>query len=200
MPYGGGMPPQPGPGFGGQGYGQNPMGAAKGGGPMPMGPGGGGGMPMGGMKGGQGPMPMQGGPPPRQPGGQMTPGGGGMPDPSQMQWRGYQQPQGFNQESVDGAMMDLQRAQIMGADPMVIARLEQTAMQAQRSLDQAQMEQYATQMGQMSQRGPGPIGGGRGQSQLEQNPYLQMLLQSQLGMGGGGSNAGMRSSGNLGSY
>jgi hypothetical protein len=94
--------------------------------------------------------------------------------------------QGNYQGGVDDAMMDLRRAQIMGADPMVIARLEQEANQAQRGFEQWQQRQYAEGMGQMSQRGPGGIGGGQGQSQLDQNPYLQMLLQSQLGMGGGG--------------
>ena len=164
----------------------------KGGGPMPM-PGG----PMGG--GGMG-QPMQPGGQQR-PSGQMQPGGGGGgggPDPMQMsQWR----QQSFNpQEGVDNAMMDLRRAQMMGADPMVLARLEQTANQAQQGYDQWQQRQYAQGMSDMSQRGPGPVGGGRGQSQLEQNPYLQMLLQSQLGMGGGGSNSGMRGGGMLGSY
>jgi hypothetical protein len=89
------------------------------------------------------------------------------------------------QTGIDQANMDLRRAQIMGADPMVIARLEQEAMQQQRSMDQWQAQQYAQGMGQMSQRGPGSLGGGQQPSQMDQNPYLQMLLQSQLGMGGG---------------
>ena len=175
------MPPSPGPGFGGQGIRPGPASAMKGGqGRMPMG--GGQGMPpMGG--GGQGVPPQGGGggpqPMPKPPGGM-----GGGPDQLQMsQWR----QEGYNpQGQVDQANMDLQRAQIMGADPMVIARLGQTAMQAQRAYDQWQQEQYAQGMGDLSRRGAGSIGGGRGQSQLEQNPYLAMLLQSQLGMGGGG--------------
>jgi hypothetical protein len=170
--------PSPGPGFGGQGYRPDPASAMKGGqGPMPMGGG-------GGMPGGGGPQPM-----PKPPGGMS-----GGPDQLQMsQWRqeGYS-PQG----QVDGAMQDLQRAQIMGADPMVIARLQQAAEQAQRGMQQWQQRQYAQGMGEMTQAGPPGIGGAPGNpSQLQQNPYLQMLLQSQLGMGGGGgSNSGMRSS------
>ena len=153
--------------------------------------------PMGGMKGGQGPMPMPGGPPgggggpmpgsgPPGGGPMPMPGGGGGFDPSQIQWSDQARPyQGPNQDDVDRAMMDLQRAQIMGADPMILARLEQTAMQTQRSYGQRQQQQYGERMGEMSRRGPGPLGGGPGQSQLEQNPYLAMLLQNQLGMGGG---------------
>jgi hypothetical protein len=121
----------------------------------------------------------------------MSPGGGGgMPDGIQWQ-QGVSSFGGHRgQQTVDQANMDLRRAQIMGADPMVIARLEQTAMQMQREYDQAQQEQYATQMGQLSQPSRGSVssggGGGPGPSQLQQNPYLQMLIQSQLGMSGGG--------------
>jgi hypothetical protein len=104
------------------------------------------------------------------------------------------------QAGIDQANMDLRRAQIMGADPMVMARLEQEVMQQQRSMEQWQAQQYAEQMGQMSQRGPGSLGGGRQPSQMDQNPYLQMLLQSQLGMGSSGSNSGMRGGGMMGIY
>ena len=176
MQYGGGRPTQPGPGFGGQGIRPDPASQMKGGGPMPMGGGG-----MG--------QPMPGGPQSRPGGQQMAPGGGGM---GQMLTPGSSGPdygsamQG-GQARVDQAMMDLRRAQMMGADPMVLARLEQEAQGTQRDFGNMQQQAYATQMGQMSQRGPGAIGqSGPGQSPREQNPYLQMLLQSQLGMGGGG--------------
>ena len=174
-----GRGPQPGPGFGGQGIRPDP--ASQGGGPMPM-PGG----PMGG--GGMG-QPMPGGPQPMpKPSGPGGPGGGGMgqlltPGSSGPDYRSAIQ---GGQARVDQAMMDLERAQIMGADPMVLARLRQEAQGLQRDFANMQQQAYATQMGQMSQRGPGGLGGGRGQTQMEQNPYLQMLLQSQLGMGGGG--------------
>ena len=77
----------------------------------------------------------------------------------------------------------------MGADPMILARLEQTAMQAQRGFDQSQQQQYAqglSDLWEQQQRFGETIGtGGRGGGGQPQNPYLQMLLQSQLGMGGG---------------
>ena len=141
---------------------------------------------------------MPGGPQSRPGGPQMAPGGGGM---GQLLTPGssgpdYGSAMRGGQSRVDQAMMDLQRARMMGADPMVLARLEQEAQGMQRDFGNMQQQAYATQMGQMSQRGPGAIGqSGQGASQLEQNPYLQMLLQSQLGMGGGGSNAGMRGGG-----
>ena len=139
-------------------------------------------MPMpGGPQGGGGPQPM-----PKPPG-----AGGGGPDPMAMAAWGRQQQQSAGpQQAVDEANMALRQAQISGANPMMLAQLEQAAMQAQRGMEQWQQQQYATQMGQLSQRGPGDIGGGRGQSQLEQNPYLQMLMQANLGMGGGRGGGG----------
>ena len=157
--------------------------------PMPGGPMGGGGPPMGG-----GPQPM-----PKPPGQGGI--GGGRP------WQQFMGDSGdrmdyqrnSRQGGVDQAMMDLRRAQIMGADPMVLARLEQEANQAQRGFDQWQQEQYVQGMSDMSQRGPGAIGqSGPGQSQREQNPYLQMLLQSQLGMGGGRGGSPMGGLGGIG--
>ena len=168
----------PGSGGGGGGMGPPPQqrgfsGMPMGGGPMPM-PGGQSGGPQGG-----GPQPM---PKPQMPGG----GGGGPGQPGTAYFdsnpRAYA---GRMQQSVDDANMALRRAQIMGANPMQLAELEQAAMNAQRSMNQWQTQQYGERMGEMSRRGPGPIGGGPGQSQLEQNPYLAMLLQNQLGMGGG---------------
>ena len=178
MQYGGRMP-QPGPGFGGQGIRPDPASHMKGGGPMPM-PG--------------GPQSRPGGP-------QMAPGGGGM---GQLLTPGssgpdYGSAMRGGQSRVDQAMMDLQRARMMGADPMVLARLEQEAQGMQRDFGNMQQQAYATQMGQMSQRGPGAIGqSGQGVSQLEQNPYLQMLLQSQLGMGGGRGGSPMGGLGGIG--
>jgi len=131
-------------------------------------------------------------------GGGPMPQGGGMP--MQMPHQGWGQPNtpvdmsnqqnmGRIQRGVDEAMMNLQRARLSGANPMQLAELEQAAMQAQRGMEQWQQQQYAQGMSDMSQRGPGNIGGGRGQTQREQNPYLQMLLQSELGMGGGGGSS-----------
>ena len=178
MQYGGGRPPQPGPGFGGQGIRPDPASAMKGGGPMPM-PGG----PQGG-----GPQPM-----PKPPAG----GGGGMPDPSQMVWNmaGGGSDRGRRQGIVDDANMALRQAQLSGANPMMLAQLEQAAMQAQRGMDQWQQDEYGRQMSdrwQQQQRFGGTIGtrGGGGPGQQQQNPYFQMMLQSQLGMGGGRGGGG----------
>lgn len=178
MQYRQGMPVSPGgpSGQGGPSSGPNQP-YAKGGGPMPMG-GGGMGQPMPG-----GPQPM-----PKPPGGM----GGGGPDQFQMTQNpamANQQNMGRLQRGVDEAMMNLQRARLSGANPMQLAELEQAAMQAQRGMEQWQQQQYAQGMSDMNQRGPGDIGGGRGQTQMEQNPYLRMLLQSQLGMGGGGGSS-----------
>lgn len=162
MQYRQGMPVSPGgaTGQGGPSGGPNQP-YAKGGGPMPMG---GGGM--------QPQMPHQ---------------GWGKPNaPIDMS---NQQNMGRIQRGVDDAMMNLQRARLSGANPMQLAELEQAAMQAQRGMEQWQQQQYAQGMSDMNQRGPGDIGGGRGQTQMEQNPYLRMLLQSQLGMGGGGGSS-----------
>ena len=180
-----------------------PMGGAPMGGGGPVG-GGGMGMPMGGAKGG-GPMPMPGGMGGGQGGGgQPPPGQSYTPSPGQMipapAWgtphSQYQAPgdQG-RQAAVDDAAMALQQAQFQGGDPMTIARLQQAWMQAQRGLEQWQTQTYAEEMGRLGRRSP-TIGGGQSQSQLEQNPYLAMLMQSQIGMGGGG---GGSSSGGLNS-
>lgn len=157
------------------------------------------GLPMGG---GMSPMGGQQGPPsPRQGPPQQGPGGGGQPggvpggDPmgfnfsaspggaSQGMYAGKQKYQG----AIDDLMRQLQFAQIQGANPMVIADLQMQLQQQQRSFGEWQNSEYANQMGQYSQQGLGAVGGGPGpRSQIQQNPFLQMLLLSSLGMGGGG--------------
>ena len=139
-----------------------------------------GGMPQGGGMGGP-PQPRQAGP---QMGGPPQQGGmsGGGPDPMMMAQ--FRQSQYNPASQVDALRQDLMRAQTMGADPMTIGRLQQELQLAERKVQ----EFFAQKMGQMSQQqGPGAIGGrAGGMSQRDQNPYLQMLLQAQLGMGGGG--------------
>ena len=177
MQYGGRMPPQPGQGMGGQGMGPGPSG------PMPSG--------MGGGQGGGGPQPM-------------PPQGGGMQGNNALSLMGmdptYQRGMQRDrfQGGVDDAARAFQQATIQGSDPMTIARLQEEWMNAQRGYGDWQQQQYAQGMGDMSRRGPGSVGGGPGQSQLEQNPYLAMLLQSQLGMGGGGGGGGGSPMGGLG--
>ena len=149
---------------------------------------------------------QQGAPPPRQGPPQMGPGMGGAP-PQQGGDLGFDQnhpaylrflsgPGGQRmqrgqqkdkyQGAIDGLMQQLQFAQIQGANPMVLADLQMQLQQAQRAFGEWQNEQYATQMGQMSRPGAPAVGGGPGApSQLQQNPYLQMLLLGSLGMGGG---------------
>ena len=150
-----------------------PMGAQKGGGPMPMpNPGG----PQGG-----GPQPM-----PKPPGGGAP--GGDRPWQQSMGDAGDRMAvqRSANQSAVDEANMALRRAQLSGANPMQLAELEQAAMQAQRGMEQWQGQQFADQMSQNWQQGQryaGSLGGG--QSQQPQNPYAMMMLQNQLGMGGG---------------
>ena len=172
MQYRGGQPVRPG-GMGGPSSGvQQPY--AKGGGPMPA-PGG-----------------QQGGPPQPMP---KPGGGGGVPDPSQMVWQmaGGGSDRGRRQQTVDDANMDLRQAQLSGANPMQLAGFEQAAMQAQRGFEQWQQDEFARQMSENWERSQsgGSIGtSGRGGRQQPQNPYMQMMLQNQLGMGGGRGGGG----------
>ena len=145
-----------------------------------------GGMPMGGgmPQGGGMPPPQQGGP---QMGGPPPQQGGGGAD--QMQMAQFRQSQYNPMSMVDNLRRDLMRAQTMGADPMTIGRLQQQMEMAERKVQ----EFFAQKMGQMNQpQSAGAIGqrgGGGGMSQMQQDPYLAMMLQAQLGMGGGGRGA-----------
>ena len=146
---------------------------------QPMQPGGGGGQPPG-----QSYVP---GP------GQMIPSspwGSGPADRRQDASNQRMQETSGRQQAVDEAMMAFQNAQMSGANPMQLAQLQQAAVAAQRGFEQWQQGQYLDEMSRLNQR-TDPIGGGRGQSQLEGDPYLAMMLQNQLGMGGGrGSSSG----------
>ena len=164
------------------------------GGPPQMGPQGQQGSPMGG---GMPPMGgQQGQPQPRQGPPQQGPGGGGAPGGSPMDFqlansvmgRGLNMSQGRDkyQGAIDDLMLQLQFAQMQGANPMVLADLQMQLQQAQRGMGEWQNEAYANQMGKYTQAGPGPVGSNRpGMSQLQKNPFLEMLLMGQLGMGGG---------------
>ena len=150
----------------------------------------GGGMPP--MGGQQGPQQPRQGPP------QQGPGGGGQPGgfpadfgfqaanspmgKGQNRWQGKEKYQG----AIDDLMLQLQFAQMQGKSPMVIADLQMQLQQAQRGMGEWQNSEYANQMAKYTQAGPGPVGSNRpGMSQLQQNPWLEMLLMGQLGMGGG---------------
>jgi len=140
------------------------------------------------------------GPPPRQGPPQQGPGmGGGAPEFDQnhpaylrfMSGPGGQQMQRGQardkyQGAIDDLMMQLQFAQMQGQNPMQIADLQMQLQQAQRGMGEWQNEAYANQMAKYTQAGPGPVGSNRpGMSQLQKNPFLEMLLMGQLGMGGG---------------
>ena len=140
--------------------------------------GGGGGMP-------QAPAPRQAGP---QMGGPPQQGGG--PDPMQMaQFRQGQNTGGQNR--IDELSAQIAQAQASGASPMVLADLQQQMKLANRSHEQWQQRQYGEEMGKLTQQGQPGIGGAPGApSQMQQNPYLEMLLRNRLGMGGGGRGGG----------
>jgi len=90
------------------------------------------------------------------------------------------------QSKIDELMQQLQFAQMQGQNPMQMADLQMQLQQAQQGMRDWQNQQYGQQMGQMTQQGPGPVGSNRpGMSQLQKNPFLEMLLMGQLGMGGG---------------
>jgi hypothetical protein len=95
------------------------------------------------------------------------------------------------QGQIDDLMRQMQFGQIQGMNPMQMAGLQQQMQQAQRGFGDWQQQQYAGQMGQLNRPpGAGSVGsgmpGGRpGQTQLQQNPYLELLLLNSLGMGGG---------------
>jgi len=132
----------------------------------------------------------QGGPAPRQAGPQM--GGPPQGGPDQMQMSQFRQGQYSPQGGVDELQAQFARAQATGASPLVLAELQQKLSIAQRGMEQWQNRKYGEEMGRLTQpQGAGSVGsGGRGgrpaQSQLQQNPYLEMLLRNRLGMGGGG--------------
>ena len=102
-----------------------------------------------------------------------------------MQMSQFRQSQYNPMTQVDALRQDLMRAQTMGADPMTMGRLQQELQMAERKVQ----EFYARQMmeiGQPPMGGNPGIGGAPGaQSQQQQNPYLAMLLQAQLGGSGG---------------
>ena len=106
-------------------------------------------------------------------------GAGGQAFQNNRQREGYQ-------SKIDDLMRQLQFGQMQGMNPMQMAGLQQQMMGAQRDMGNWQQQQYGQQMGRMSQAGPGMVGGGPGnRSQLQSNPYLEMLLRGSLGMGGG---------------
>jgi len=143
-----------------------------------------------------GPQGQQGPPPPRQGPPQQGPGGGGAPG---MPVGGFQfaaspggqgmqrgQQRDTYQSKIDELMQQLQFAQIQGQNPMQMADLQMQLQQAQQGMGEWQNEAYANQMAKYTQAGPGPVGSNRpGMSQLQKNPFLEMLLMGQLGMGGG---------------
>ena len=167
------------------------------GGPPQMGPQGQQGPPMGGgmppMGGQQGPQQPRQGPP------QQGPGGGGAPGGPPMDFQTASSPlmRGQNlwgakdkyQSAIDDLMLQLQFAQMQGKNPMVIADLQMQLQQAQRGMGEWQNQMYGEQMAKYSQPGPRGVGQNApappGQSQLQKNPFLEMLLMGQLGMGGG---------------
>lgn len=98
---------------------------------------------------------------------------------------------GQQRDQYRGQLDDLQRqmgaAQIQGGNPMQMMNLQADYANAQQGFNDWQQQQYAQQMGQYGRQGAGAVGGGPGApSQSQMNPYLQMLLLSSLGMGGGG--------------
>jgi hypothetical protein len=131
-----------------------------------------------------------GGPPQQSP-------GGGIPDNLQFQMlQAQNSPKvrlGMMQNKIRALEQQLMKMQASGANPAQIGALQLQLQNAQQDYQQSQQESYAQEMGQMSQSTRG-IGSNRpapmGQSQIQQNPYLEMLLRSQLGMSGGGGGWG----------
>lgn len=89
------------------------------------------------------------------------------------------------QGKIDDLMRQLQFGQLQGMNPMQMADLQMQMRGAQRDMGNWQNQQYGQQMAQMTQPGAGSVGGSPGHSQMQRNPYLEMLLMGQLGMGGG---------------
>ena len=148
-----------------------------------------GGMAQQGMPGPQGPPQQQQMPqgPPQQMGGG---GQGGMTGPGSMQWMGAQ---AGNRSDLAGRLSEarnaLQRAQIMGADPLTMQQLQADLagleQAAQRQVGQQQMQNNDRMV-----RGPG-VGGGSQygeswQNQNRNNSIEMELLAAMFGMGGGG--------------
>ena len=132
---------------------------------------------------------MGGAPAPRQAGPQM----GGPSQPITQQEAGYQPPYS-PQGNIDDLQAQLLKLRMTGASPLAIGQLEQKIGIANRGMGQLQNRQYGEEMGKLTNRGAGSVGtGGRGgrpgQSQIDQNPYLEMLLRNRLGMGQGGRSA-----------
>ena len=144
-------------------------------------------------QGGGSPPPRSGGPQVGAPGGPRGGGSDQMSRLEQVQQR-YEASIGYSpMGGLRDAQADLDRAMAMGADPMTMSRLQRALQNAQQQVQ----EYYARKMMEMNQPQPhqgGSIGsggrsGGFGQpqrSQMQQDPYLAMMLQAQLGMGGGG--------------
>jgi hypothetical protein len=109
-------------------------------------------------------------------------GPGGQAQQRGEQRRGYE-------SNLNDLMRQIQFGQIQGMDPMKMAGLQQQYGQAQQGFGDWQNQQYANQMAQMSRPGSRGVGSSSqrpGPSQLQMNPFLEMLLMSQLGMNRGG--------------
>ena len=166
--------------FGGSPYNNPQMGG------RPMGP------QMGGPPGQGMPQPMSKSP---GPGGGQPPQGGGM-QVNPMQMMQFQRQGPGLEQRIDEMRQQLMQAQMMGANPMEIGQLQMQLQVAERELFQGRRQEYARGMGDLTRQdigtsiGTGGRGGRGGSSQIDRNPYLQMLLQSQLGMGNPGGAGG----------
>ena len=139
-------------------------------------------------------MPKPQGPPqqqqmPQGPPQQMGGGQGGMTGPGSMQWMGAQ---AGNRSDLAGRLSQardaLQRAQIMGADPMTMQQL-QADLSGLEQAAQRQMLQQQMQNNNQMVRAPG-IGGAspydQGWQNQNRNNSIEMeLLAAMFGMGGG---------------
>ena len=145
-------------------------------------------------------MPKPQGPPqqqqmPQGPPQQMGGGGqGGMTGPGSMQWMGAQ---AGNRSDLAGRLSQardaLQRAQIMGADPMTMQQL-QADLSGLEQAAQRQMLQQQQQFGRQAVRAPG-IGGASPyndswRAQQNDNSIEMQILAQMFGMGGGGGMGG----------
>ena len=138
-----------------------------------------------GMQGPQGPP--QGQPMPQGPPQQMGGGQGGMTGPGSMQWMGAQ---AGNRSDLAGRLSQardaLQRAQIMGADPLTMQQL-QADLSGLEQAAQRQMIQQRQQFGRQAVRAPG-IGGASPyndswRAQQDDNNIEMQILAQMFGMG-----------------
>lgn len=90
------------------------------------------------------------------------------------------------QDLVRQLQQQLMQAQMYGANPMVLGDLQLKLQNAMQDQQRQQMMGYAQQM--RSVQGLGGVGSSAGRPRTD--PWLQMMLAAQYGMGGGGGLVG----------